>query len=147
MNDTHAATGRLPAGESVAATNIGSNAEAELKRRIDRRVDLLDEVAELQGQLKEYRAEDKADGFTEAAIADAVKLRRADAEKVLRRILLEAEIDVYRKAAGLPVDIETAQKWAQEAAEAVPEAKKRGASGGRIASGDALGDNDDEVGQ
>jgi len=135
-NDTRA-SGRKPAGESLAPTQMGGNAEADLKRRIDRRVTLLDEVAELQGRLKEYKAEDKSDGFTEAAIADAVKLRRADAEKVLRRLLLEAEIDVYRKAAGLPVDIETAQEWAQQAAESVPEAKSRRRRGD---------DDDDELG-
>lgn len=107
------------------ATQLGSNAEADLKRRIDRRVDLLDEVAELQDKLKEFKAEDKADGFTEAAIADAVKLRRADAEKVLGRLLLEAEIQVYRKAAGLPIEIADAQEAAREAAEALPEPKTR----------------------
>lgn len=103
---------------------IGGNAEAELKRRIDRRVDLLDQVAELKDELAEFKAEDKADGFTEKAIANAVKLLRADAETVLATLLLEAEIDVYRKAAGIATTIETAQERAQRGAESVPEARR-----------------------
>lgn len=104
---------------------LGGNAEAELKRRIERRVKILDDVAELQEELKGFKSEDKADGFTEAAIANAVKMLRADAEKVLATLLLEAEIDVYRKAAGVPTEIEEAQKAAQGEAEAIPEPRQR----------------------
>ena len=104
---------------------LGGNAAADLKRRIDRRVRLLDEVAELQEELKGFKAEDKSDGYNEKAIANAVKMLRADAEKVLATLLLEAEIDVYRKAAGVPTDIETAQGLAHEAAESLPEPKER----------------------
>jgi uncharacterized protein (UPF0335 family) len=128
MTDTttiNAPGGRLPAGESPGATNNNTNgASAELKRRIDRRVKLLEDAAELAAQLKDYKAEDKDDGFTEAAIADSVRLRRADPEKVLRRLLLEAEFEVYRRAAGLPVSIERAQEIARDAAGSVPEPKK-----------------------
>lgn len=118
---------------------LGGNAAAELKRRIDRRVRLLDEVAELQEELKGFKAEDKSDGFTEAAIANAVKMLRADAEKVLATLLLEAEIDVYRKAAGVPTDIETAQEAAVEAAESLPAPKERRRRGARDLE-DALSD-------
>lgn len=104
---------------------LGGNAAADLKRRIDRRVRLLDEVAELQEELKGFKAEDKSDGYNEKAIANAVKMRRADAETVLATLLLEAEIDVYRRAAGVPTDIETAQGLAHEAAESLPEPKER----------------------
>lgn len=104
---------------------LGGNAQADLKRRIDRRVALLDEVAELQEEMKGFKAEDKADGYTEKAIADAVKLRRADPEKVLATLMLEAEIDVYREAAGVPTDIESAQALAAEAAETLPAPKEK----------------------
>lgn len=111
--------------DTTTITIPASNgASAELKRRIDRRVKLLEDAAELAAQLKDYKAEDKDDGFTEAAIADSVRLRRADPEKVLRRLLLEAEFEVYRRAAGLPVSIERAQEIARDAAGSVPEPKK-----------------------
>lgn len=104
----------------------GDNSNAELKRRIDRRVELLDEMAELQEQLKDYKDEDKSDGFTERAIVDAVKLRRVNADRVLATLTLEAEKTVYRKAAGIATDIETAAKLAQSEAESVPEPKRKG---------------------
>ena len=104
---------------------MGGNAEAELKRRIERRIKLLDDVAELQEEMKGFKSEDKSDGFTEAAIANAVKMRRAGADKVLATLMLEAEIEVYRKAAGVPTEIEAAQEVAAAEAEAIPEPKER----------------------
>lgn len=109
----------------VIEMTAGGNSEAELKRRVDRRIDILDQVAELNEELKGFKAEDKSDGYNERAIADAVKLKRADAEKVLATLLFEAEKDVYRRAAGVVTDIEQAQKNAQAEAEAMPEPKSQ----------------------
>lgn len=107
--------------------DMGGNAAMELKRRVDRRVEKLDEVAELLEEIKEFKAEDKSDGFTEAAIMDSVKLRRADADKVLATLTLEAEKGVYRRANGIPTDLEAASAAASAEAQAVPEPKaKRG---------------------
>lgn len=107
--------------ETADSQKMGSNSETELKRRIDRRVGKLDEIAELQEELKTMKAEDKSDGFTEQAIMDAVRLRRADADKILATLTLEAEKAVYRRVAGLPTSLEAAQELAQEEAETVPE--------------------------
>ena len=106
-------------------SDTGSNSEAELKRRIDRRVEILDQVAELNEELKTFKAEDKSDGFTEKAIADAVKLKRADAEKVLATLLYEEERKLYRKAAGVPTDIETAEKNVRTHVAEMPEPKSK----------------------
>lgn len=111
-------------GDENTRAATGNNSNAELKRRVDRRVELLDEMSELQEQLKDFKDEDKSDGFTERAIVDAVKLRRVNADRVLATLTLEAEKTVYRKAAGVATDIETAQKLAQSEAESVPEAKR-----------------------
>lgn len=111
---------------SGAQSEMGGNASADLKRRVDRRVEIFDEADELREKLAEFRAEDKSDGFTEAAIADAVKLRRADPEKVLKALMLDAEKKVYRKAAGVETDLEAAAVAARRHAENVPEPKKRG---------------------
>ncbi|MBL8844776.1 MAG: DUF2312 domain-containing protein [Hyphomicrobium zavarzinii] len=45
----------------------------ELKRRADRRMRLLDEIAGLQEDLKQCKAEDKADGYTERVLAQCIK--------------------------------------------------------------------------
>lgn len=105
---------------------LGGNAAADLKRRVDRRVEIFDEAEELKTKLAEYKAADKSDGFTEAAIADAVKLRRADPEKVLKALTLDAEKRVYRKAAGVETDLAKAAEAARRHAENVPEPKQRG---------------------
>ncbi|MEQ1694412.1 MAG: hypothetical protein ABL901_01095 [Hyphomicrobiaceae bacterium] len=111
----------------MAGQDIGSNAAAELKRRVDRRVEKLDVIAEHMDELKEMKAEDKSDGFTEAAIMDSVKLRRADADKVLATLTLEAEKDVYRRANGIPTDLDAASAAASAEAQSVPDPKaKRG---------------------
>lgn len=110
---------------------MGGNAAAELKRRVDRRVDLHAEADELREKLADYKAEDKADGFTEAAITDAVKLRRADPEKVLKTLTLEAEKTVYRKAAGVETNLAAAAEAARQHAESLPESKKKGGKGKR----------------
>lgn len=110
---------------------MGGNSEAELKRRIDRRVDVLDQVAELAEEMKGFKAEDKAEGFNERAIADAVKLKRADPDKVLATLMLEAEKAVYRRVAGVPVEIAEAQKAAAVHAGNVPEAKSAKKRGSR----------------
>lgn len=106
-------------------TKLGDNAESDLKRRIERRLGILEQADELRAELATFKAEDKDDGFTEKAIADAVRMKRADPEKVLATLLYEAERDVYRKAAGLPVDIETAEKIAREHVKEVPEPKQK----------------------
>ena len=106
-------------------SGIGDNGAAqELKRRCDRRIEIFDQVAELQETLKTYKSEDKNDGFTEKAIAKVVRERRADAEQVLANLMFEAEVDVYRKANGLPTEIDKAAEIARSEASSVPEPKK-----------------------
>lgn len=109
-------------------THTQSNSEVELQRRIKRRIDLAEQAAELAAELKQFKAEDKSDGFTEKAIADAVKLARADPEKVLATLLFEEERKLYRKAAGVPTDIETAETRVREHVTEVPEPKGKKAS-------------------
>lgn len=107
-------------------SELGHNgADAELKRRIDRRIEKLDAVAALAAEIKTMKAEDKDDGYNEKAIADAVKLRRADPDKVLATLMFEAERQVYRRVAGVPTEIEEAQRVAAIAADAVPKPKKQ----------------------
>ncbi len=107
-------------------TTQGHNgADAELKRRIDRLIEKLDAVAAIAEEIKGFKAEDKADGYNVQAIADAVKLRRADADKVVATLLFEAERHVYRRVAGVPTEIEEAQRVAAIAADAVPKPKKQ----------------------
>lgn len=116
---------------SDESMTMGGNAREELKRRVDRRIAVIDKITELQDEIKTFKAEDKSDGYNEKTIARAVKELRWDAEKILAQLTLEAEMDVVRGVVGLPTDIETASRLAQEEAEAVPEPRR-----GRAAESD-----------
>lgn len=106
-----------------------NNFDAELKRRADRRMVLLDEIAERQEDLKQCKSEDKADGYTEKALAQVIKEMRKGPEFQEAQLSLELELDTYRKAVGLPVTLEAAQTAVREEAEALPAqaAEKAGA--------------------
>ena len=98
-----------------------NGADAELKRRVDRRCAVLNEIAEKQDELSGLKAEDKADGYDEKALAHCVKMKRADPEKVAALLTLEQVIDTYRRAAKLPRTVEEAQVLVRDDAGALPD--------------------------
>lgn len=95
--------------------------EAELKRRADRRMTLLNEIADLQEELKSCKAEDKADGYSEKALAQCIKELRKGPEFQEAQLSLELELDTYRRALGLPVTLDAAQEAARRDVETLPE--------------------------
>jgi len=98
-----------------------NNSNAELVRRAERRKAVLDAIAEHQDELKLLKAEDKQDGFSEKALAQVVKEIRRGAEYSEAQLTLELELTTYRKAVGLPVTLEDAQRLVHEEATAVPD--------------------------
>lgn len=104
---------------------MGGNTEADLKHRIERRVEIAEQAAKLKKTLSDYKAEDKSEGYEEKPIADAVKMRLADPEKVLATLLFEEKKKVYRKAAGVAVTIPEAERLAAAAAASEPEPKSK----------------------
>jgi uncharacterized protein (UPF0335 family) len=110
----------------TGATETGHNgADAELKRRIDRRVSLLGDIAALQEDLKSLKAEDKSDGYDEKAIGAAVKSCLKGDEWHADQLAFEAVVDTYRRAAGLPVDMEAAQAAVRKTTAETPEPRER----------------------
>lgn len=102
----------------------GSNLhEQELRRRADRRKTVLDDIADLQEDLKEFKKEDKADGYSEKALAQVIKEMRRGEDFQVGQLQLELELDTYRKAVGLPTTLDDAQKRAAEASASVPAAE------------------------
>jgi hypothetical protein len=106
-------------------SKVGDNSGAIFAARVQRRIDLFDDADELKKTLADYKTEDKADGLTEKLVAQMVKEKRADPEKLLKQLSYEAEVEAGRKAVGLPTEIEVASKLAQEFAESAPEPKKQ----------------------
>jgi uncharacterized protein (UPF0335 family) len=87
---------------------------AELKRRAERRVNLMTEIDGLKEELKMLKTEDKADGYNEQALAQCVKELLKGAEFQEEQLQFEMELDTYRTAIGLPVTLETAQRHVRE---------------------------------
>jgi len=83
---------------------------SELKRRAERRVNLLTQIGDLQEDLKALKLEDKSDGFNEKALAQCVKELLNGSEYQAEQLQFELELDSYRTAVGLPVTLETAQR-------------------------------------
>lgn len=104
---------------------IGDNSEAIFVSRVQRRIDLFDNAEGLKKTLADYKTEDKSDGLTEKLVAQMVKEKRADPEKLLKQLTYEAEVKAGRKACGIATEIEAASKLAQEFAESAPEPKKQ----------------------
>jgi uncharacterized protein (UPF0335 family) len=105
-----------------------SNSEQILKARVERRLEVMETIADGQQTLKDYKAEDKADGFTEKAIGQIIKELQKGVDFQAAQLLLETEVDSYRKVNGLPVTLEDAQKRALSAAE-VAEPKRKASRG------------------
>lgn len=92
---------------------------SELKRRAERRVRILSEIGDLQEDLKVLKADDKAGGYNERALAQCVKEMLRGHEYQEEQLQLELELDTYRTACGLPVTLETAQRKVAETARSV----------------------------
>lgn len=94
--------------------------DPELQRRASRRVDVLDRIAELQEELKTFKAEDKSDGYDEKALAKCIKELRQGPEHQAAQLELELVLDTYRRNLGLPTTLEDAQQRVADAAVSVP---------------------------
>ena len=93
-----------------------SNTNADLVHRAERMSAQLDIIGEAQEEIKLIKAEAKNDGYNLKALGQIVKEMRRGPDYQEDQLTLELEVDTYRRAVGLPVDLEVAQKLAREAA-------------------------------
>lgn len=93
-----------------------SNSQADLKRRASRLSRLLDEIADLQEDVKLLKQSARDDGYSVKALMQVVKEHRKGADYQAKQLELELEIDTYRAAVGLPRTLDDAQKAVVEAA-------------------------------
>lgn len=94
--------------------------DAELRRRAEFVAGKLDEVAELQGEMKKLKEEAKADGYDMKAFGQVVKEMRKGSDYQVTQLELELVLETYRGAVGLPTTLEEAQKVAAGEAREVP---------------------------
>lgn len=105
-----ARTAATAANDAAAESDLGGNAGQDLRDRIDRLDGLLDELAEVQEQIKALKTQMKEDGYNMRAVGQILKERRRGAEFQAAQLTLELEVDTYRRATGLPVTLEAAQE-------------------------------------
>lgn len=101
--------------------DLPSTGQEELRKNAKRACQLLDEIADLQEDLKQLKAEVKAVGYDMKAFNQIVREMRRGADYQAAQLELELVVDTYRKAAGLPVTLEAAQEAARIDAEQLPE--------------------------
>jgi uncharacterized protein (UPF0335 family) len=87
-----------------------SNVNAAVDATVKEWSELLDEIAEAQGRVKELKERAKSDGWNLKALAQCVKELRRGAEFSQDQLTLELEVNTYRTAVGLPVTLEDAQR-------------------------------------
>lgn len=97
-----------------------NTANEDLRRRATALKEKLDEIAELQEEVKQLKAEAKADGYDLKALNQVVKELRRGPDYQAAQLELELVLDTYRKAVDLPVTLEAAQEAARDAATVVP---------------------------
>lgn len=98
-------------------TNIGKNAREAVVGYAERMQRLLDEIAERQDDIREIRAEAKADGFDVKVLNKVVQELRKGAKYQQDQLEMELVLDTYRAAAGLPTRLEDAQAAVRAGAE------------------------------
>lgn len=105
---------------------LGGNAAQVFIRRVDEISEKLNEIADLQDDVKALKKELKDDGYDAKAINKVLRELRMGADKMAAQLELELVLDTYRQAVGLPIDLETAQRRAADAAGLLPEQAPRG---------------------
>lgn len=103
---------------------LGANANADLKGRAEELAGVLDDIAELKNREKEIKADAKAEGYDMPSFNQMVKEKRRGASYQCAQLEKELVLDTYRKAIGLPVTLEDAQKRAAADASKTPDTKK-----------------------
>lgn len=114
------------------STEQASTPEEDLRRYAKQNVDWLEEIAELQKQVKDLKDQLKAEGYDLKAFNQIVKELRRGSDYQAAQLELELVVHTYRKAAGLPVTLEAAQEAARQDAEQLPEHEGDADEGGTL---------------
>ena len=115
--------------------NMGGNSREVLVRYGERLTALLDDIGDLQADVKQIYDEAKSAGFNVKVLRRIVKELRADDDKRAGQLAFELEVDTYRAAFDLPRNYGDAAEAAKEAAAEIPEPRQR--RGRAAAAGDA----------
>lgn len=99
-------------------------ANEDIKRRAEALSHKLNEIADLQEEVKQLKAEAKADGYDMKALNQIIREMRRGPKYQSDQLQLELVLDTYRQAVELPITLEDAQRRAAEAAGETPEPQR-----------------------
>lgn len=120
-----------------------NGADYELQRRARRRIEEIDAIAEHQETLKNYKSEDKSDGYNEKALGAVIKGLLKGPEAHADQLAFELEVNTYRQAVGLTTDPAEAQRLALDAKGGLPDAGGEAAADGVFGEADTVQFGDD----
>lgn len=111
--------------ETEADGAFGGNTQQVLRSYGRRLSNILNEIADLQDDAKQVRAEAKADGYEVKVLNKVIQELRRGEDYRQGQLELELMLNTYRAAMDLPTTLEAAQTQAREAAEVVPDVRSR----------------------
>lgn len=83
----------------------GHNQETLLKRHADTIKALVDQINDLKGEVKIEMAAAKSAGLDTKALGKVVRELLMDTDKMEKQLSFELEVGLYRKAVGLPTEL------------------------------------------
>ena len=117
--------------ETEADGAFGGNTQQVLRSYGRRLSNILNEIADLQDDAKQVRAEAKADGYEVKVLNKVIQELRRGEDYRQGQLELELMLNTYRAAMDLPTTLEDAQTQAREAAEVVPDVRSRRQKGAK----------------
>lgn len=94
--------------------NDDDTSNNKLDNYAKRAMTLLDDIADTQTDLKQLYEEIKNEGYNLPVLKQAIKEIRQGEEYREKQLTKEAELNAYREALGLPVDLAKAQADVRE---------------------------------
>lgn len=90
----------------------GDNSDAMLKRFAERIAGLMEQIGEIKDEVKTELQAAKAGGLDTKALNKIVKELGMDASERAKQLEFDWTVGAYRKAVGLPTDVEQATREA-----------------------------------
>jgi len=109
----------------MSESALGGNATQALESYGRRLSDALDALADAQEAVKDIKAEAKSDGFDAALLSRVLRELRLGPEYIADQLAKEAERDTYRRALGVPTDLDAAMTGVRTAVETLPTPRRR----------------------
>lgn len=105
---------------------IGANQSADVNARVDKAIEIENEIDDAKQRLKELKDDAKNEGYEMKAFNQVVKEKRKGASFQAAQLELEEKLRAYRQSvSGVETDLEKAQEAARREASIDPDEKAK----------------------